>query len=128
MMKNLFNSILIKKDIAGIGVRKHTVSIKEEEYNKILDDLPEGTKIDMTIEVIGKKGSHAQLKRIHAMIRQLANDTGSTFEKLKYQVKKESGLCVGDNCKSFADCDTDELNGAIQSCIELGDFLGSNLR
>ena len=77
MMKNLFNSILIKKDIAGIGVWKHTVSVKEEEYNKILDDLPEGTKIDMTIEVIGKKGSHAQLKRIHAMIRQLANDTGS---------------------------------------------------
>ena len=124
MMKNLFNSILMKKD----GVWKHTLSIKKEEYDQVLNDLPEGTKIDMTIEIIGKKGSHAQLKRIHAMIRQLANDSGSIFEELKEQVKRESGLCVGDQCKSFADCDTEELNGAIQSCIELGDFMGSNLR
>ena len=114
----------MKKD----GVWKHTLSIKEEEYDKILDDLPEGTKIDMTIEVIGKKGSHAQLKRIHAMIRQLANDSGATFEELKAHVKKNSGLCIDNECKSFANCDTEELNGAIQSCIELGDFMGSNLR
>lgn len=124
MSKQLFNSILIKKE----GVWKHTLSIKETEYNNILDELPEGSRIDMTIEVGGKNATYSQIKKIHAMIRQLANDSGGDFDDLKIIVKKNSGLCVNDNCKSFGDCDIEELNGAMQACIKIGDFIGSNLR
>ena len=91
-MKGLFNSILIKKD----GEWKHSLSIKQTEYN--------------------------------AMIRQLASDTGSDFIHLKEEIKDKAGLCIEGKCKSFADCDTEELNGAIQAAILLGDFCGSNLR
>ncbi len=124
-MKGLFNSILIKKD----GEWKHTLSIKQQEYNDMMDTLPEGTKVDITIEVQGKDATYSQMKRIHAMIRQLANDTGMDFIHLKEEIKDKAGLCVVEgNCKSFADCDTEELNGAIQAAILLGDFCGSNLR
>ena len=123
-MKGLFNSILIKKD----GEWKHSLSLKQQEYDKLMKDLPEGTKVNITIEVQGKDATYSQMKRIHAMIRQLANDTGGDFEDLKALVKKNSGLCINDECKSFADCDTEELNGAIQATIKLGDFIGSNLR
>tara|TARA_R100000541_G_C1865760_1_gene80003 strand:+ start:314 stop:685 length:372 start_codon:yes stop_codon:yes gene_type:complete len=123
-MNKLFNSILIKKD----GVWEHTLSVKKEEYTQMLIDLPDGTKMDMTIEVSGKGATYPQMKRIHAMIRQLVSDTGGDFADLKLMVKKNSGLCIDNNCKSFADCDTEQLNGAIQACIEIGDFCGSNLR
>lgn len=123
-MKGLFNSILIKKD----GEWKHSLSIKQQEYKDMMDTLPDGTKVNLTVEVQGKDATYAQMKRIHAMIRQLSSDTGGDFDDLKEMIKKNSGLCIDEKCKSFADCDTEELNLAIQACIKLGDFCGSNLR
>ena len=123
-MKQIFSSILIKKD----GEMVHSIDAKSMEYQTLINNLPEGGRIEMFIEVSGDKATGAQLKRIHAMIRQLANDIGDDFESMKLQVKKQAGLCAKDGCKSFADCDKEELNGAIQSCIAIGDMVGSNLR
>ena len=69
------------------------------------------------------KGSNAQLAKIHAMIRQLANDIGEDPASLKEHIKGQAMID-----KSFADCDTEELNGVIQTIITLGDWNGSNLR
>jgi len=123
-MKALFTSILIKKD----GEWKHQLSIKEKEYNDMLTELPDGSKVSLTVEVQSKDATYAQKKRIHAMIRQISNDTGMDFEPLKNEVKERAGLCIDGECKSFADCDTDDLNAAIQACISVGDFVGSNVR
>tara|TARA_R100001440_G_scaffold74036_1_gene99085 strand:- start:5165 stop:5536 length:372 start_codon:yes stop_codon:yes gene_type:complete len=123
-MKALFTSILTKKD----GEWKHALSVKENEYNDLMDELPEGTKVNITIEVQGKDATYSQKKRIHAMIRQISNDTGMDFDSLKLEVKERAGLSIDGKYKSFADCDTDELNGAIQSCIAIGDFVGCNVR
>jgi hypothetical protein len=123
-MKQIFSSILIKKD----GEMVHTIDAKSKEYQTLLNNLPEGGRIEMFIEVSGATATGAQIKKIHAMIRQLANDLGDDFESVKLQVKKQAGLCAKDGCKSFADCDKEEMNGAIQSCIAIGDFIGSNLR
>tara|TARA_Y100001938_G_scaffold138376_1_gene203749 strand:- start:1290 stop:1661 length:372 start_codon:yes stop_codon:yes gene_type:complete len=123
-MKALFTSILIKKD----GEWKHQLSIKEKEYNDMLAELPDGSKVSLTVEVQSKDATYAQKKRIHAMIRQISNDTGMDFEPLKNEVKERAGLCIDGECKSFADCDTDDLNAAIQACISVGDFVGSNVR
>ena len=81
-MKGLFNSILVKTD----GEWKHSLSIKQVEYNDMMEGLPEGTKVNITIEVQGKDATYAQMKRIHAMIRQLASDTGSDFIQLKEEI------------------------------------------
>ena len=65
-------------------------------------------------------------------IREIAQEIGYTFVEAKLNVKRAAGLCfVRDKqeyCKSFADCDKDELNLAIQACIEIGDFSNMNLR
>ena len=86
----------------------------------------------MFISVSTDNGTNAQLARLHAMIRELASDIGYTFMEMKLLVKRQTGLCFmkdkTEYCKSFADCDKDELNLAIQACIEIGDFSNMNLR
>ena len=81
---------------------------QETKLNTFLKNLPDDAKLEMFIGVTTDKGSNPQLARIHAMIRQLANDIGYTFEEIKLQVKRTAGLCFTRNnteyCKSFADC------------------------
>ena len=102
------------------------------KYQKFLNDLPEGAKLEIFIGVSGDKGSNPQLARLHAMIREIAQEIGYTFEEAKLVVKRKAGLCFTKNkeeyCKSFGQCDRDELNLAIQACIEIGDFSGMQLR
>ena len=127
-MKNNYFSILKKKD----GELVHTIKAKGTLYKKWIDELPEGTKIEIFASVSGENGTNAQLAKIHAMIRELANEVGHTFAELKLEAKRKTGLCfVRDKqeyCKSFKDCSKQELNLVIQSLIEMGDFTGVNLR
>jgi len=66
------------------------------------------------------------------MCREIANEIGYTFEEIKLQVKRKAGLCfTKDNteyCKSFGKCDKSELNTVIQTCLEIADFNGIQLR
>lgn len=105
-------------------------TIEEKAYNDFIANLPEGCQTDvfMSTDATGK-GTNTQLAKLHKSIRDLANFTGATFEDMKLEVKKKAGLHNGpSSLKSFADCSKDELNMAIQACIELGDFTGINLR
>ena len=107
-MKKIFNTTLIKRD----GKLEHTIQAKEALLDELIKDLP-----------VGMKGSNAQLAKIHAMLRQLASDIGEETATLKEQIKEEAMID-----KSFADCDTDELNDVIQTILKIGDWSGSNLR
>ena len=102
------------------------------KFKKFLKQLPDDSKLEIFIGVSGDKGSNPQLARLHDMIREIAQEIGYTFEECKLIVKRKSGLCFVKNnmeyCKSFADCDKNELNLAIQACIEIGDFSNMNLR
>ena len=75
--------------------------------------------------------SVAQLAKVHACIRELAKESGYTFEEMKVLIKERSGLCydAGDAtlCKSFADCSKDELVLAIEACVEVGKIYNINL-
>lgn len=115
------------------GKIHYPVKANESRIRNFLANAPEGAKIEMFISVSDeKKGSNAQLARIHVMCREIANELGYTFEEVKLQVKRQAGLCFMKNnseyCKSFATCDRAELNLAIQACIEIGDFSNMNLR
>jgi hypothetical protein len=61
-------------------------------------------------------------------IRELAAESGHTFDEMQTLVKMKAGLCWEDHCKSFGDCSSEELNLAIQAVIEIGDELTLNLR
>ena len=127
-MKSNFFSILKKKD----GELIHTIKARGTIYKKWIEELPEGTKVEIFASISSEDGSNAQLAKVHAMIRQLANDLGYTFSEMKLQAKRKTGLCWVSNgqeyCKSFKDCSKSELNLVIQALIEIGDFTGMNLR
>ena len=127
-MKNNFFSILKKVD----GELIHTIKAKGTLYKNWIKELPEGTKVEIFVSVSGEDGTNAQLAKVHAMIREVANEVGHTFQEMKLEVKRKTGLCfVRDKqeyCKSFKDCSKQELNLVIQSLIEMGDFVGVNLR
>ena len=127
MKDNIYIKALIKD-----GELHFPIKAIETKYKKFLSQLPNDSKLEIFIGVSGDKGSNPQLARLHAMIKEIAQEIGYTFAETKLNVKRESGLCLVRNkqeyCKSFADCDKDELNLAIQACIEIGDFNGMQLR
>lgn len=125
------NSLFIQCTVKD-GALDFPVKAVGKKYQNFLNSLPEGAKLEIFIGVSDQKGSNPQLARLHAMIREIAQEIGYTFEETKLIVKRKSGLCFSKNkseyCKSFADCDRAELNLAIQTCIEIGDFSNMNLR
>tara|TARA_R100001440_G_scaffold37685_2_gene57182 strand:- start:23236 stop:23619 length:384 start_codon:yes stop_codon:yes gene_type:complete len=127
MKANLFAN-LTKRD----GKLEYNVKAQETIYNKFVEDLPEGAKVEIFVSISGDNGTNAQIAKIHVSIRQLANDLGYSFSEMKLLIKRKAGLCFNKNgteyCKSFGDCSKEELNSVIQEIIELGDEVGSNLR
>lgn len=110
----------------------YPVSSYKAKLKNFIESLPDDSKLEIFISVKDDKGSLAQLAKIHAMIKELANELGYTFEDMKLEAKRRSGLLITSNnevhIKSFKDCDKGELNGVIQTLIEIGDFSGMNLR
>ena len=131
-MRGIFEGKLVKRD----GKMIYKQGKNRELYKKFVEELKEGQTINVYMEATSGNGTLAQLAKVHKCIRVLANDIGYSFEDVKFLVKDKAGLVikrnVGENTyndwKSFADCSVEELNLAIQACIDLGDFVGSNLR
>ena len=125
------NNIFLKLSVKD-GELDFPMKAQQTRLNTFLKNIPDGAKLEMFISVSTKKGSNAQLARLHAMIREIANDLGYTFMEMKLLIKRQTGLCFmrdkKEYCKSFADCDSDELGLAIQECIRLGDEHGIQLR
>jgi hypothetical protein len=100
-------------------------------YKLFIEKLAEGQEVDMFIDLTSTDHSLAQLAEIHACIRELAKESGYTFEEMKILVKKHAGLCydIGETeyCKSFKECGKEELVLAIESAIEIGRDLNINL-
>ena len=101
MKNNLFINASIKN-----GELDFPIKATGTKFKKFLNQLPDNSKLEIFIGVSGEKGSNPQLARVHAMIKEIAQEIGY----------------------SFADCDKDELNLAIQACIEIGEFNNMNLR
>jgi hypothetical protein len=112
---------LIKKD----GKLVHYKEAERKLYENFIKEIPENSVIEFYSEVQTNNGSLAQLAKIHAMIKDLANYTGYTFDEMKLYVKEEAGMCYtsSDNskliCKSFADSSKEELNMVIQTILEI---------
>ena len=118
---------LVKKD----GKLVYPDDQSKLAYQIFLDKLPEGQRVEMYIGLADADHSVAQLAKVHACIRELAKESGYTFEEMKVLIKERSGLCydAGDTtlCKSFADCSKDELALAIEACVQIGKELNLNL-
>ena len=103
---------LIKKD----GRLTYADEKSKLAYMIYADKLPEGQIVDMYLELADANHSKAQLAKVHACIRELAKESGYTFEEMKLIIKQASGL----ENKSFAECSKDDLMLAIEACIQIG--------
>jgi S-adenosylmethionine:tRNA-ribosyltransferase-isomerase (queuine synthetase) len=123
----MFSFKLTKKN----GNLVHINETTKISYQLFLDKLQEGQEVEVFMGLTSDNGSLAQLAKIHACIRELAKESGYTFDEMKFIVKKHSGLCYdgggAEYCKSFKECSKDELAMAIESAIEIGRDLNINL-
>ena len=120
----MFSAKFVKKE----GKLTYKTEKESLAYRNFIDSIKEGEEVDMFISIHGKGGSYAQISKIHACIREMAKESGYTFDEMKKIIKQHAGLCFEVNdegkklemCKSFAECSNDELSQAIQACIEIG--------
>lgn len=98
------------------------------KYFEFRKEVAEGEIIELYITRIENENdaTAGQIAKIHAMIRDLARETGNTFDEMKVTVKEKAGLInpASKECMSFAKCNKKELSDAIQTCIEIGNFIG----
>lgn len=85
-------------------------------YEIFVEKIPEGQKVEMYIDLADADHSQAQLAKVHVCIRELAKESGYTFDEMKNVIKDAAGLAD----KSFAECSKDELMLAIEACIQIG--------
>lgn len=108
----MFSGKLVKKKgVLVFSSDKETLS-----YKLFIEKIKDGESLDIYIEIIGEDHSKAQLAKVHKCIREIAKESGYTFNEVKEIIKNLSGLTG----KSFADCSRDEIMLAIESCIQLG--------
>jgi hypothetical protein len=116
----MFSGKFIKKD----GKLVFAQPQDKLSYEIFIEKIPEGQKVDMYLDLIGIDHSKAQLAKVHACIRELAKESGYTFDEMKCLVKDNAGLTYKEglmiNYKSFGDCSKDELMLAIEACIKIG--------
>lgn len=123
----MFSFKLTKKNGNLVHINEST----KISYQLFLDKLQEGQEVEVFMGLTSDNGSLAQLAKVHACIRELAKESGYTFDEMKFIVKKHSGLCYdgggAEYCKSFKECSKEELAMAIESAVELGRDLNINL-
>ena len=123
----MFTVKLVKRD----GKLVYPDDKSKLNYQIFLDKLSEGQQVEVFMGLTSDDASIAQLAKVHACIRELAKESGYTFDEMKKIIKQHAGLCydAGDAeyCKSFADCSKMELVLAIEACIEIGKDFNLNL-
>jgi hypothetical protein len=121
----MFLGYLIKKNSKmGYSNKKDKIL-----YDLFIDKIKEGEEVEIFVCRKGKKGTLAQIAKIHASIREISYELGFSFEDMKIIIKEKSGLCYEVNdgkerkviCKSFADCSLEEISLAIESCNEIAE-------
>jgi hypothetical protein len=123
-----------KKAVLNIKLTKENGKLIHKDasdaslYKIFMESLEEGQSVDVFFDAHVDSGTYAQISKLKVSIRELANESGDSFEEMQNIVKDQAGLCWEDHCKSFGDCSIEELNLAIQAAIEIGDYLNLNLR
>lgn len=123
-MTNNFVVRLVKKN----GKLEHRTIGDLTIYQKFIDEIPEGMKLDMFISAYTDDGTLAQLAKVHAGLREIATHTGESVEDLKVLIKKRIGLLFNNQedfyMKSYSDYSKEELSKAIEEVTRLGEELG----
>lgn len=126
-MKNvIINYIFNDKDLI-LKSEEDKISLKIFKLG-----LSEGDEVEVFFIVKDSPNkSTAQLKKVHAMIRDLAMETGETFSKVKNDIKYLTGLYenleTGIKYKSFKHCTKEEIEMVITKLYEISSEMGFQL-
>jgi hypothetical protein len=116
----MFSGKFIKKD----GKPTYASPQDKLAYDMFISKLEEGQIVEMYIDLANADHSKAQLAKVHACIREMAKESGYTFDEMKCLVKDHAGLAYKEGLmityKSFGDCSSTELTLAIEACIQIG--------
>ena len=129
---NIFHGQFTKTD----GNKLNANPSSKAKYEAFLAGLEVGQTVEIFMEANEDNGTIPQLAKVHVCIRELAKELGYTFEDMKLEIKRMSGLCVKKEidgslfmvCKSFGDCSKEELAMAMEAIISAGDTVGINFR
>lgn len=104
---------------------------EELKLNNFKRNLKEGDKIELRMVVVNEATkTNNQLKIVHALIRQIAEQTGNDITDVKTALKHECGLCYNNYdkdgnkttvYKSFSECTKEELNIVINKASVIRD-------
>jgi hypothetical protein len=118
-MKQLPMTVLLKMEDGKLVPKRDIDKYTLQNY---LKNVEEGATIQVTYEELGTDGTYAQISKLQACTRELANHLGYSHEEIKDMVKLKAGLSNEDGeLKSFADCSKEELSLAIQTALQLGE-------
>lgn len=127
MSKEAIHTLILKKSGDRLVYRN---PVDEQLYKKFVEQLSDEHVVHIFFDANVDNGTLTQLAKIHACIREIARETGTTFLNAERDIKIKSGLCFDKDgeayCRSFGDCSKDELSLAIQAIIDTGEFLGIN--
>lgn len=127
-MKKTFAIRYIKKN--GKLVPKDNLS--KERLKEYIASITENDLVDVLIEANEPDNTKAQLAKIHAMIGEVANETGEDVKKTKNDIKNQCGLTYYKDqqkkYKSFADLSKADLSDVIEKLYIIGDFIGVDFR
>jgi len=108
----MFSGKFIKKN----GKLTYATPQDKLAYEIFVDKIQEEQIVDMYLDLASADHSKAQLAKVHACIRELAKESGYTFDEMKIVVKEAAGL----EGKSFAECSKEDIMLAIEACIQIG--------
>jgi hypothetical protein len=119
---NVFTIKLVKKN----GKLIHRNSAELTLFKEFVKGMEEDQVVETFFEAYKDDGTNSQLAKIHASIRKLAMEIGYTFDEMKFEIKRQSGLCWDGTdgkvyCKSFAECSKEELGLVIEALNQAGE-------
>lgn len=121
----MLDSFLKMKFINGVLTPSEKIDLYK--YNLLKNTIPQDKNIEVYIIYSeGEIGTLAQLAKVHAMIKEIAEFTKQDFFSVKNNIKESCGLFnitsttpYTKTLKSFGDCTIDELSTAISKCDEI---------
>ncbi len=124
-MSKHYSGKYVKKN----GIFQFVSPAKEKEFNLFVSRVENNQIVECFYECTHDDGTLPQLAKLHVLIKQLAMHTGNTFDDMKLLIKDKAGLCITREvsgkeyflAKSFGESSKEELNLAIQACIEIGE-------
>ena len=88
------------------------------QWKKLLSSMNDNDTLEVFANIY-HKGTYAQLKMVHTLIRAISNDFGIPFDDVKLNAKKRAGLVTDEGIKSFKYCSAEELTSVVNELINL---------